>query len=187
MEPAAARRRPTDVVAGARRAPAARARAAASGTAARGGRRRPSLSLLCRVGSVLAAIFAPRQICLVALSFQALHDGVYPWRLCPRSTKTAVSSTFTACFVRRLVRCAYLLRLPLPQNGPEARGSDSPWAIPTRRLQERPVFYLSWNFEEFWAGSHFRHGFFFSLIVSKLAVQASRKRYGWTESTTVNQ
>ena len=40
MEPAAARRRPTDVVAGARPGPAARARAAASGTAARGGRRR---------------------------------------------------------------------------------------------------------------------------------------------------
>ena len=40
MEPAAARRRPTDVVAGAPRAPAAQARAAASGTAARGGRRR---------------------------------------------------------------------------------------------------------------------------------------------------
>ena len=112
MEPAAARRRPTDVVAGARRAPVSLVEVAASGTAARGGRRRPSLSLLCRVGSVLAAIFAPRQICLVALSFQALHDGVYPWRLCPRSTKTAVSSTFTACFVRRLVRCAYLLRLP---------------------------------------------------------------------------
>ena len=97
------------------------------------------------------------------LFFMCCYYGVYPWRLCPRSTKTAVSSTFTACFVRRLVRCAYLLRLPLPQNGPEARGSDSPWAIPTRRLQERPVFYLSWNFEEFWAGSHFRHGFFFSL------------------------
>ena len=42
MEPAAARRRPTDVVTGARRGRAGRARAAASGTAARGGRRRPS-------------------------------------------------------------------------------------------------------------------------------------------------
>ena len=41
MEPAAARRRPTDVVAAARPGRAARARAAASATAARGGRRRP--------------------------------------------------------------------------------------------------------------------------------------------------
>ena len=41
MEPAAARRRPTDVVAGARRAPVSLVEVAASGTAARGGRRRP--------------------------------------------------------------------------------------------------------------------------------------------------
>ena len=41
MEPAAARRPPIDVVKGVRPAPVARARAAASGTAARGGRRRP--------------------------------------------------------------------------------------------------------------------------------------------------
>ena len=190
MEPAAARRRPTDVVAGARRAPAARARAAASGTAARGGRRRPSLSLLCRVGSVLAAIFAPRQICLVALSFQALHDGVYPWRLCPRSTKTAVSSTFTACFVRRLVRCAYLFALPCPA----CRKTDLRREAQIHHGQSRPVvckrgpFSTSRGILKNFGQAHiFVTGFFSAWIVSKLAVQASRKRYGWTESTTVNQ
>ena len=41
MEPAAARRRPTDVVAGARPGPVSLVEVAASGTAARGGRRRP--------------------------------------------------------------------------------------------------------------------------------------------------
>ena len=144
------RRRPTDAATAARRAPAARARAAASGTAARGGRRRPSF-FLCRVGSVLAAIFAPRQICLVALSFQALHDGVYPWRLCPRSTKTAVSSTFTACFVRRLVRCAVRLSiLRLPYRKTDRFCGALQGLSRTRRLKEQPALYLWAQFEQFW-------------------------------------
>ena len=57
MEPAAARRRPTDVVAGAPPAPVARARAAAFVVEVRGGRRRPS-SFLCRVDGVLGSFCA---------------------------------------------------------------------------------------------------------------------------------
>ena len=51
MEPAAARRRPTDVVAGARPGPVSLVEVAASGTAARGGRRRPSLCFVVLLGS----------------------------------------------------------------------------------------------------------------------------------------
>ena len=57
------------------------------------------------------------------LFFMCCYYGVYPWRvLRPRSTKTAASRNFTACFVRRFVRCAVRLSiLRLPQNGPILR------------------------------------------------------------------
>ena len=77
MEPAAARRRPTDVVAAARPGRAARARAAASGTAARGGRRRPSFLFDVFFGSAACRAAEFLDFCGAVLFFVcSVVDGV---------------------------------------------------------------------------------------------------------------
>ena len=106
MEPAAARRRPTDVVTGARRGPVSLVEVAASGTAARGGRRRPS-SFLCRVDGVLVGRVARLYFVRLMLFFWCtLHRGVYPWRSVPRSTETAATVLVQVTQRSEDVRCA---------------------------------------------------------------------------------
>ena len=150
MAPAAARRRPIDAVAAARRAPAARARAAASVVSVRGGRRRPSF--LC-VGS-MASREASR------LNFARLPDALFyvllRWRLSvvlaapALDTKTAVSSNFKTCFVRRLVRCPVRLSiLRLPYRKTDRFCGALQGLSRTRRLKEQAVSYLSYQFKQF--------------------------------------
>ena len=77
MEPAAARRPPIDVVKGARPAPVARARAAASGTAARGGRRRPWSSFIVSWAALRRARRSFRFFCEAVLFYLFVRvDGV---------------------------------------------------------------------------------------------------------------
>ena len=86
------------------------------------------------------------------LFFMCCYCGVYPWRwLRPRSTKTAASSNFTACFVRRLVRCAVRLSiLRLPYRKTDRFCGALQGLSRTRRLKEQPALYLWAQFEQFW-------------------------------------
>ena len=78
------------------------------------------------------------------LFFMCCYYGVYPWRvLRPRSTKTAASRNFTACFVRRFVRCAVRLSiLRLPYRKTDRFCGALQGLSRTRRLKEQAVSYL---------------------------------------------
>ena len=105
------------------------------------------------------------------LFFMCCYCGVYPWRwLRPRSTKTAASSNFTACFVRRLVRCAVRLSiLRLPYRKTDRFCGALQGLSRTRRLKEQPALYLWEKFEEFWQAGFYVTGISQSRKLQKTA------------------
>ena len=95
------------------------------------------------------------------LNFARLPDALFyvllRWRLSvvlaapALDTKTAVSSNFKTCFVRRLVRCPVRLSiLRLPYRKTDRFCGALQGLSRTRRLKEQPALYLWAQFEQFW-------------------------------------
>ena len=92
------------------------------------------------------------------LFFMCCYCGVYPWGLLrPRSTKTAATVLMQVHSDRRTPGVP--MRLSNCGRKTDRKTSRGPPQRSTRRLKQKPAFYLCEKFEEFWASSHFVSGF----------------------------